>query len=143
MEAACREAAAVLRENARDIPFAAIYVMNETGNEAKRCATMVPDGKTCSRYRFGLQKLTTSSSWPLALCCSTEASPRNAPDLDALGIRLSSGPWPEATRQALMLPIHAVQEQLDVFVVGVGSRRPLDREYRTFSTWSRVTLARR
>src|ERR1044072_3032898 len=30
VEAACKEAAAVLSENTRDIPFAAIYVMNET-----------------------------------------------------------------------------------------------------------------
>jgi len=43
VQAACEEAAAVLSENMRDVPFAAIYVMNETGNEAKQCATMLPD----------------------------------------------------------------------------------------------------
>jgi PAS domain S-box-containing protein len=131
VEAACKEAAAVLSENTRDIPFAAIYVMNETGNEAKRCATMLPNGEDMLPLSIRTSEAHESSSWPLASVLQTKQAAECA-DLDALGIRLSSGPWPEATRQALVLPIHAVQEQLDVFVVGVSSRRPLDAEYRTF-----------
>ena len=48
-------------------------------------------------------------------------------------MRLSGGEWPEAVRDALVLPIYAAQDQLaGLLVVGVSPRRPLDAAYRTF-----------
>jgi len=132
VEAACQEAAAVLRENPGDIPFAAIYVANETGDEANLCATTMPEGD----HRLPLSVSTADdharAPWPLASVLQTKRAAECA-DLDAHGVRLPGGPWPETTRQALVLPIHAAQEHLaGLLVVGVSPRRPLDAAYRTF-----------
>jgi signal transduction histidine kinase len=132
VEAACQEAAAVLRENPGDIPFAAIYVANETGDEANLCATKMPEGD----HRLPLSVSTADDHaralWPLASVLQTKRAAECA-DLDAHGVRLPGGPWPETTRQALVLPIHAAQEHLaGLLVVGVCPRRPLDAAYRTF-----------
>ena len=132
VDAACKKAAAVLSENTCDIPFAAIYVTNETGDEAKLCATMLPEGEHLLPLWVSAAEDHARSTWPLASVLQTKRAAECA-DLDVRGVRLPSGPWPEATRQALLLPIHAAQDQLvGLLVVGVSSRRPLDVAYRTF-----------
>ena len=132
VEAACQEAAAVLRENTRDIPCAAIYVANETGDEATLCATMVLGGEHLLPVSASASDDHACSPWPLASVLQTKHA-AECTDLDARGVRLPGGPWPEVTRQALVLPIHAAQDQLaGLLVAGVSPRRPLDAAYRTF-----------
>jgi PAS domain S-box-containing protein len=132
VEAACKEAAAVMSENMRDIPFAAIYVVNKSGDEARLCATLLPVCEHPLPIAVSISDNNVGSPWPLASVLQTKRAVE-CPDLDALGAWLPGGPWPEPTRQALVLPIHAVQDQLaGLLVVGVSPRRPLDAEYRTF-----------
>jgi signal transduction histidine kinase len=132
VDAACLEAVAVLAENTRDIPFAAIYVTNETGDEVKLCGTMLPQGEHLLPLSVSTSEDHARSPWPVAAVLQNKRA-TECTDLDSLGVRLPSGPWPEATRQALLLPIRAAQDQLTgVLVVGVSSRRPLDAAYRPF-----------
>ncbi len=129
---ACERAAAVLEENTRDIPFAAIYVADEHGDRATLIATMLPPGDHRLPPTAAASEDDSRSPWPLASVLRTKR-PVDCPDLAARGVHLPGVPWPEEARDAIVLPIHAAQDQLaGLLVVGISPRRPLDAEYRTF-----------
>ena len=132
VEEACKKAAVVLGENTRDIPFAAIYEVGAGGDEAKLCATMLPDPEHVFPLSVSVREDHAHSPWPLASVLQTRHA-AECTDLEAFGVRLSGGEWPESVRDALVLPIYAAQDQLaGLVVVGVSPRRPLDAAYRTF-----------
>ncbi len=111
---ACLAAGHVLAVNPNDIPFAALYVLNDSNRLVRMYTTPVDiDGE------------------------------RRLPDsvpVDAI----DAGPWPfasvVATRRpvdvndAVMLPIRggALEELAGVLIAGVSARRPLDGRYRAF-----------
>ena len=81
VEAAYKEAAAVLSENTCDIPFAAVYVTNDTGDEAKLCATMLPEGEHLLPLWVSASEDPARSPWPLASVLQTKRAVECA-DLD-------------------------------------------------------------
>jgi PAS domain S-box-containing protein len=130
VQTACEDAAAVLRENPRDISFAAIYVGGQ--GEARYAAGVLP-GHGHSLPAYVADALDDAhSSWPLAQVLRAKQASELA-DLEARGVHIAGGEWPELTRQALVLPIQAAQERIaGLLVVGAGARRPLDAGCRTF-----------
>ena len=132
VEAACQQAAAVMGENTRDIPLAAIYVIGENGDGAKLCAATLPADVHSLPGSVSALEDDPDSPWPLASVLRTNRSAESA-DLVARGVRLPGGPWPEPPRQAIALPIRVAEDQLvGLLMVGVSPRRPLDDGYRRF-----------
>jgi GAF domain-containing protein len=129
VDAACHEAASVLRENSRDIPFAAIYVVE--GDDARLTASVTP-GKYLVPSKVSRIGNDADSPWPLAHVLRSRRA-ADCTDLEAHGVRIRGGHWPELTREAVVVPIPAAREQLaGLLLVGVSPRRPLDAAYRTF-----------
>jgi signal transduction histidine kinase len=134
VEDACKEAARVLGENPHDIPFAAIYVIDPMGKEARLTASA---GLTGMGHLLPLVSSPSeedrSSPWPIPLVLRTHRA-TEIEDFRALGIEIPGGPWPEPCQRAIALPIPgaSLETPAGVLVVGVGPRRPYNAAYRTF-----------
>ena len=130
--AACQELAEVLAANPYDIPFAAIYVAEGAGTQARLAACVgVPEND------HPFPSLATcedgdGSSWPLSAVLRTHRA-EEISDLGAVA-RLPGGPWPDTASRAIVLPIFgATHESLyGLLLAGVSSRRILDPQYRSF-----------
>lgn len=132
VDSACRDAAALLSQNPRDVPFAAIYVVGPRGDDARCGAMMVSGGISLLPASVSLNDPGSGSPWPIAEVLRSRRATDN-PDLQAKGIWISGPAWPEPVREAIVLPLHAAQGELvGLLVVGASPRRPLDTEYRTF-----------
>jgi len=131
VDRACDEAAAVLGENMRDVPFVAIYVVGANGDDARlSAARLTGEHRLPSSVRASDDD--AASPWPLAWVLRTKRA-ADCLGIDLHGVQLHAGPWRDFTRTALVVPIHAAQEDLaGLLVVGVSPRRPLDAAYRTF-----------
>jgi PAS domain S-box-containing protein len=133
VEAACREAADALAENPEDIPFAAVYVADETGTQATLCVSAgLSEGDIPLRPAVSVAD-GDLGPWPLASALRDQRAAEV--DLGALSDRLSGRSWPgEPVRQGLALPIpaHTHERLAGLLVAGVSPRRILDDAYRTF-----------
>ncbi len=115
VEEACQQTAAVLAENPQDIPFAAIYLVDETGTRATMSALV------------GL----TTGLLPAVVSVDDDPSPLAAVLRTQQPIEycyLKAGE-PDLTGQVLVLPISPLTGLL---VVGVSPDRGLDGAYQTF-----------
>jgi signal transduction histidine kinase/DNA-binding response OmpR family regulator len=131
---ACRAAADVLGENPQDDPFAAIYLVDETGRHVQLCAAV---GVAAEGWQLpaGVSLADDDPAGPLPLAAVFRSRrPADSADLVELGLRLVGAPWPEPVRTAVVLPISAAAHEnlAGLLVAGVGPRRPLDASYRTF-----------
>jgi signal transduction histidine kinase/DNA-binding NarL/FixJ family response regulator len=132
VEAACQHAAAVLSENPRNIPFAAIYLVDAAATEATMSAAVIPEGEHLLPRSVSLSSDDSLSPWSLAFVLRTK-SPVEISDLESLGVRIPGKTWPELVAKAMVLPIYSAPETLaGILVAGVGTRRPWDAAYRTF-----------
>ena len=124
----CQQAAVVLRENPRDVPFAAIYVLEDTGTTARRMGAVFPNGDhflpTSISIRDGL------SSWPLASVDALRAQDVEIGTCQAI----QGAAWPDPVTKAVVLPIpgSTPDRVAGILVAGVGPRCVLDAAYRSF-----------
>ncbi len=134
-EEACHVAAQMLAQNTADVPFALIYLLDDSGSKARLVAwTGLEPGDRAAPWRADLSRPDGGNAvWPLY---DVRQSRRMMviDDLEAkLGL-LPGGPWPESPRTALVLPIAAPgQEQLTgLMVIGLSPYRANNEEYRSF-----------
>jgi PAS domain S-box-containing protein len=131
VEAVCQEAARVISENPSDIPFAAIYLVDETGKRARMSASV---GFSEDGYQLPLEISTKDDlpALPIASVLHTHTAQRI--ELGTLAEQLPKGLWSEPAREAIALaiPAAASDSPAGVLLVGVSSRRVLDDAYRTF-----------
>jgi PAS domain S-box-containing protein len=130
VQEACDRLIGVLGEDAWDVPFACLYVLDEDGGNARlaACAGAIP-----APLRPAAVALDDAGvPWPLAtVFASGEAQSVSLPR----GAHSVPSPlWNTAVSQALVLP---VQRQgslagVAVLIVGVSPRRALDDSYRGF-----------
>ncbi len=127
---ACEHAAKILEQNTADVPFSLLYLLDASGARAERVATSnleashraapasAPLDADGTVWPFG-----RASKGPVLIDLDQDAS-------SALPV----GPWSEAVKQALVMPLLVAGEtEAAGFVVsGVSTRRPLDVEYRSF-----------
>jgi PAS domain S-box-containing protein len=130
VEAACQQAATVLSENPRDLAFAAVYLVNNSGTEATMSASVIPGSSHL------LPSLVSSSNddspWSLSSVLRKKRS-IEVEDLSSLGVQIPGTPWAEVVDRAMVLPICGVADSLaGLLVTGVGPRRPWDAGYRSF-----------
>ena len=131
VDAACRAAVAVLCENVRDIPFAAIYVVDSTGEQATLSAKVIL-GDAHQLPPAVCAGDDSRSPWPIAEVLKSRRA-KGLVDFAAAGIRISGAEWPEPIERAMLLPIAATTDRLSgILVVGVSPRGPLNADYRTF-----------
>jgi PAS domain S-box-containing protein len=131
VEAACMQAAEVLKSNPRDIAFSAIYTVVDRDTQARRMAVdRIPVDHSVFPPSISLGD-GDSSPWPLAKVLRTSRG--EEVNLDKAAVRIPGGGWPEPVRNALVLPIPTPHNHLTGFlIVGVSQHRVLDAAYRTF-----------
>jgi signal transduction histidine kinase/DNA-binding NarL/FixJ family response regulator len=134
-EAACRDAAEVLHGHPLDIPFAAIYLLNAPGTNARRVGgTRLPIGSAAFPDIHPVADGDAlSMPWPLRRvvetqqCCEVSDLPRT------VGV-FPAGPWPDAVETAFALPLTAPTAPwpAGILIAGVSPRRVVDFKYQSF-----------
>src|SRR4029077_2963240 len=99
-EQACAKAAATLGENARDVPFAIFYLLDETGRTAHLAGScgVAPSGDIAPPA----VALDAGAKWPL-LEVATNRRPVLVTDLRERFAALPSGAWEEPPHTAIVL----------------------------------------
>jgi signal transduction histidine kinase len=132
---ACRMAIDTLANNAADIPFVLLYLIDAGGQFAHLAGTVGLAPNTPASP--GLVDLTlpieAQASWPLAHVALTG----QAQLVDDLLVRfgaLAAGAWPEPPHSALVLPVaqSGQDRSAGVLIAGISARRALDDDYRGF-----------
>jgi len=133
---ACRNAATVLAANTHDLPFTAIYLLDESGSAGRLAGlTGLPTGHPAAPAAID-PRARSLGEWPVgADVMSGQVSVIDLPR-ERFG-SLPGGPWPESPRQGAIVPVRRVgqdgQDGLDaVMVAGLSPRRAVDHEYRRF-----------
>src|SRR5262249_25536842 len=133
VEQACKAAAEVLANDARDIPFAAVYVPR--GERAVRTASAGLSGEDALPRSFAVtdDENGSASQWSAIAHVVRGASPEELIDLGAAST-FPGGPWPEPARHALAVPIPGTGrgKLIGLLVAGLSPRRALDDAYRSF-----------
>ncbi|QCO03343.1 response regulator (plasmid) [Azospirillum argentinense] len=134
VDAACRKAVEVLDANPLDIPFAAIYLLDEDGATARRTAgARLPDDPSTFPAVFPLSGHAAHQPWPLAAVARTQKAVevRNLP---SRGSAFVAPLWPDLVQTALILPLEMQSQSAlaGFFIVGISPRRVLDADYRSF-----------
>src|SRR3954452_25071153 len=132
VRAACAEAARVLSGDPHDIPFAAIYVVDEAGDGASLVASAgLPEDHPLPP----LASLAAGDPppWPLAAVLRTGRA-EEVRDLSWLAGPLPGSPWPEPPSRAVVLPVPAPNHGglAGLLALGVSPRRVWDAPYRAF-----------
>ena len=127
---ACEQVAATLVENRLDIPFAALYILDVTGQEARLVAAVPSLQEHLLPASVSVAKGDPRTPWPLEPTLRTRRT-TECTQLTERGIRIRSGDGPEYIESALIMPIQADQ-CVGLLVAGVSARRPIDAEYKAF-----------
>ncbi|EYF03192.1 ATP-binding protein [Chondromyces apiculatus] len=132
VEEACATALATLEKHTGTVPFTLLYLLDDTGTEARLVgASGLPEGHAA---RVPVVALADSAgSWQLGEAVRTGALVVER----ALGRRfgaLPGGAWPEPATSAVILPLAAAGQErpYGLLVAGVNPRLALDEDYRTF-----------
>ena len=131
---ACEDAAAVLRQNDADVPFALIYLLGEDGTTATLAASAGLEADASGApTAIDLRDGARNSAWPIRQVVASGA-PLLIEELPSDFGTLPGGPWPEPARRALLLPIAPVGQDRPkgVLVAGLSPRLAVDAEYRSF-----------
>lgn len=131
-EEACTRAAAILAENTWDVPFALLYLLDETGDTARLASTVGFGSSQSSAAPALLQRADARAAWPLGsiLCGRTQL----VEDIAARFGPLPSGRWSVSPTNAVALALEAPgqRQPYGIFVSGVSPHRALDARYRGF-----------
>jgi signal transduction histidine kinase/ActR/RegA family two-component response regulator len=117
--------------DARDMPFAMMYLFDDTGTHARLAARAgIPPAHPAARAQVLVHA--SDAIWPFADILSGAGIV--TVDHPAGTVPFPSGPWDRAPARALVVPI-APQGQARptaAFIAGVNPYRPLDETYRSF-----------
>ena len=132
MADACSNFARVLGDGHPDLPFAALYVLDDVHTQAVRLAV---SGIAAADERLPLQVcLEDEDVWRIAATLRHGGSHVVEKLVESLG-PFPGGVWKESPQSAVVLPIARAGregERTGVLVAGVNPRRPLDAGYRDF-----------
>ncbi|MFB2919445.1 ATP-binding protein [Aerosakkonema funiforme] len=134
VEEACQISADVLANNAQDIPFALIYLLDADRKEARLVSTTnLEIGTPVSPSAIELSPNDeTSDCWSLNSVLATRESRVIDNLIDRFGL-LPGGAWDESPNNAIVLPLtRPGQEILGVLIAGISPYRPLDDDYEGF-----------
>jgi PAS domain S-box-containing protein len=131
---ACQSAARTLAENARDVPFSLIYLLDEDGTTAVlEGASGIAPGSHAAATRVSLDAgEQEDTGWPLQRALA--AGPVEVRDLQARFGALPGGPWPEPAQRALVVPMARPGQSRPAgfLVAGTSPRLLFTEEYKGF-----------
>ena len=133
VEDACRTATEILSGNQHDVPFALVYLLDDTGKRVRLMGSSgLEPGSKAAPISVDLAD-SKDPNWPFSAVMQLNRAVEITDIIQRYG-ELSSGVWPEAPHTARVMPIRASgQERANGFLVaGVSPRRPLDEQYRAF-----------
>jgi hypothetical protein len=134
-ELACHDATEILRGNPLDIPFAAIYLLDEEATNARRVAGIrLPDDSAAfPENHFIIDGNGVGAPWPLKQVVETRQCCEITDLLSTVG-EFPASPWPDPVETALVLPLAAPTQPrpAGLLIAGVSPRRILDADYRNF-----------
>ncbi|HEY4393696.1 MAG TPA: ATP-binding protein, partial [Polyangia bacterium] len=137
-EQACQVAAATLAENAWDVPFALLYLLDDDGQCAQLAAGARFDGEALLVQTGSTINLEAGSEappwhWPLTEAIR-ERRIVTVDDLSSCPFELPQSPWSDRPRCALILPLASPERPrpYGALVCGVSPHRVLDAGYRAF-----------
>ncbi|WP_437573724.1 ATP-binding protein [Sorangium sp. So ce887] len=135
VEDACRVMMGTVAEAGRDLPFALLYLADDDGAQARLAAIAGLDpGHAAAPATARLDAAAGGAVWPLHRALREDVEVDLA-ELPAGVGPLPGGPWPDAARRAVVLPLHragAGGRPAGFLVAGVSPRLLLDDDYRAF-----------
>lgn len=115
----CSAFIATTASNRKDIPFALLYSASQGGDP------VFLDGTECNEVKL-------KRNWPFG-GSGADADALHIQDVNDYLFDVPQGPWPEAPKEAFIVPLKENDGRITGFMVlGVSSRRALDGEYRSF-----------
>jgi signal transduction histidine kinase len=132
MEDTCADIAAALAEHPWDVPFALVY-LRDGPDRLRRFATVgLGTNSALAPEIVALNGAEAAAPGPLARAATGETMTLD--DLPGFGEYLRGGPWSEAVRTALALPIPGASDAapLGALMFGVNPNGALDEAYRSF-----------
>lgn len=143
---ACENTVRILAENAHDLPFALLYLVEDSA------PTNASEGRATLAGAAGLDAVPwarppevhlgapgDAKPWPLARVVQTGqatllGTPAGHDAPEGKAGALPGGPWPEPTRQCLLLPVlqPGQQRPAAILIVGISPRRRFDEAYCRF-----------
>jgi PAS domain S-box-containing protein len=127
-EAACKRAAEVLDENAYDVPFGALYLVDAAEHQARLAATVRAAEGFPAVIDLGDD---AERPWPIRQVWTAREAVEFT--LDPTHVQRSGGAWPEPPTRAVAVPVVAPGVEIGgVVVFGVNPRRVLDAGYWQF-----------
>ncbi len=129
----CRVAAATIARYAKSVPFALIYLLEESRNTARLSASYGVDPEDVRVAAPVVDIRDGSGPWPLREALLT-GSPVRVERLGDVIERIPPGPWPEPPHEAVVVPIHSgiAHEPAGFLVAGVNPREAFDDGYASF-----------
>src|SRR5262252_3707220 len=133
-EEACGVAAATMRENPHDLPFAMVYLLDDDCAKARLAGATTP-GAPAGPAMIELHG-EADDVWQLSQVVESGES-QVVNDLEAKfgkSASLWGAPWPEPARQAVVAPLERPGQTTPsgFLVAGVSPRLPMDEDYRGF-----------
>ena len=131
IEEACARSAASLGTDARDLPFALIYLIDRERNTAVLAGTSgIDGGDPAAPHTVSLDD---SAAWPFEEVLRAE-EPVVLPGLATRFASLPAGPWDRPPREAVAVPIAASSQsgKTAVLIVGLNPFRLYDDSYSRF-----------
>ena len=127
----CTKSASALSRSDRDLPFALLYIVDESGTSASLAASH----GLASNHPAAPQtiNLATEHMWPLAQALSSTL-PILVPNINQRYKNLPSGPWPRPPLNAAAVPIAGSGEhgRGGVLIVGLNPFRQFNADYQSF-----------
>jgi PAS domain S-box-containing protein len=133
-EEACALAAATMRDDPYDLPFAMLYLLDDDGARARLAGATTPaDPASPAMIELHCEG---DDVWPLGRVVESGES-QVVNDLEAKFGKCASlcgAPWPEPARQAVVLPMERPGQTtpFGFLIAGVSPRLLLDEDYRGF-----------
>jgi PAS domain S-box-containing protein len=132
-EEACQSAISTLAENAFDVPFALIYLLDPAATRARLAGSsgFRFDGSAANPQTIDLQNR-SEATWPVARIAQTKMI-EVLTDLSRLGT-LPCGLGSQAPHSAIAMPLFSPDQPhpYGVLIAGCSPHRALDQSYRTF-----------
>ena len=125
----CLQAVNLLHENAADVPFAVIYLLDQDGRA--QLAAQAGSGPGHPVAPVEILRAGEDAGWPVYDVIDSRSA-RLVSSLRNMFSAIPAGPWPEHPDSAMVLPLidRSLDRAIGAIVLGISSRRPFDPDYR-------------
>lgn len=130
---AARRCAEVLGRNARDVPFALIYLRDRSNDSFRPIGYAGIPSELRASLEGVARGLADTHGWPVEEIVA-RGEPVLVDGLKERFVELPKEPWDEAPNQAMLLPVggSGAEEVAGALVLAISPRRAFDRAYREF-----------